>query len=261
MFCSGSRLHNDDVFQNVRAYTKLAMLSDQERRLCGNVFRYPMKITEVPTSERLIKTNMLVEKNGILEFAAPYLCSLYMQERWGSTDRAKEAPKDFKTFLMDTFTVMDPKALQNSFGVGKDKRLLERTWQMEFYRAATKVLPNTIYISPDVGADFGSRGFVDFFVDDNRGWVIELLRDGEKAEDHEKRFKSNGIYSNILRCSVESVIIDIRNASLSPPAVKRTGWMYVYCHKGWESVTIEYKDIKEVIKLISHSRSLLEQGS
>ena len=88
---------------------------------------------------------------------------------------------------------------ENSFGVGKDKRLLERTWQMEFYRVATQVLPNTVYISPDVGADFGSRGFVDFFVDDDRKWVIELLRDGERAEDHENRFKSDGIYAKILQ--------------------------------------------------------------
>ena len=44
---------------------------------------------------------------------------MFMQERWGCTDRVKEAPKDFKTFLMDTFTVMDPKALENSFGVGR----------------------------------------------------------------------------------------------------------------------------------------------
>ena len=111
---------------------------------------------------------------------------------------------------------------------------------------ATQVLPNTVYISPDVGADFGSRGFVNFFVDD-RKCVI-------RAEDHENHFKSDGIYSKILQCSKESVIIDIRNPNLCPPAKRRGGWMYVYCHKGWESVTIEYGDIKEVIKLIGHSR-------
>ena len=117
-----------------------------------------------------------------------------------------------------------------------------------------RLRPVTVYISPDVGADFGSHGFVDFFVDDDRKWVIELLRDGERAEDHENHFKLDGIYAKILQCSKESVIIDIRNPNLYPPAKRRGGWMYVYCHKGWGSVTIEDGDMKEVIKLIGHSR-------
>ena len=54
-----------DVFQDIRAHTKLEKLSDEDKRLYDNVFRYPIKIAEVPISERLIKTNMLVEKNGI----------------------------------------------------------------------------------------------------------------------------------------------------------------------------------------------------
>ncbi|CAG8486135.1 104_t:CDS:2 [Paraglomus brasilianum] len=157
------------VMNGVCAYTSLEHLSDDEKLLCDNVFRYSVHIRDVTSESRkhLIRTNMLVEKNERLEFAAPYLCILYMQECWGSTNRAREVPKDFKTFLIDTFTVMDPQTLQKSFGVGKDRRLLECTWQMEFYRAATQVLPNHVYISPDAGADFGSRGFVDFYVDDD----------------------------------------------------------------------------------------------
>ncbi|CAG8623484.1 15_t:CDS:2, partial [Paraglomus occultum] len=92
----------------VRAYTRLEHLRNDEKLLCDNVFRYILFISGMS------------------------------QERWGSTNRATEAPKDLKTFLIDTFTVMDPQTLQNSFGVGKDKRFLERTWQMEFYRAATQ---------------------------------------------------------------------------------------------------------------------------
>jgi len=85
---------------------------------------------------------------------------------------------------------------------------------MEFYRAATQVLPKTVYISPDVGADFGSRGFVDFYVDGDRNWVIELLRDGDRAQAHQDRFGSAGIYARIIENCKESVIIDIRNPNL-----------------------------------------------
>ncbi|CAG8487237.1 5415_t:CDS:2 [Ambispora leptoticha] len=121
---------------------------------------------EVPkrgfANELTLKT--IIEKKGKFEFAAPYLCVLYMRERW----EPLAGWENLRSFIIDTFIVMDTKALQKSFGVGKDKRLLERVWQMEFYRSATQVLPNDINISPNVGSDFGSRGFVGFYVDDDR---------------------------------------------------------------------------------------------
>jgi len=55
------------------------------------------------------------------------------------------------------FGAMNSKTLRNSLGVGKDGRLLERVWQMEFYRAAMQVLPINVYASVDVGAVFGSN--------------------------------------------------------------------------------------------------------
>jgi len=89
-------------------------------------------------------------------------------------------------------------------------------------------------------------------VDDDRNWVIELLRDGERAEEHEKRFESDGIYAKILKSSKESVIIDIRNPDLcdNPPAKSGGNWMNVYCQKGWRSVIIEYRGTKQSVRLI-----------
>lgn len=166
-----------------------------------------------------------------------------MQERWGFTERGLTCPKDLKTFLFDTFSVMNPKLLNNSSGVGKDNRLLERTWQMEFYRAATQVLPNSVYISPDVGAKFESNGFVDFYVDDGHNWAIELLRDGDKAQNHEDRFKQDGTYSKIVEKATDWVIVDIRNPDLrdKPPVKSGGNWMNVFCQEGWKSFIIEYK--------------------
>jgi hypothetical protein len=40
-------------------------------------------------------------------------------------------------------------------GKGKDEKLLERTWQMEFYRAATSLVDSSVCVSPDVRHMFG----------------------------------------------------------------------------------------------------------
>lgn len=77
------------------------------------------------------------------------MCILYMQERWGSTNWARKAPKDFKTF---TFTVM---TLQNLF----------RTSGCSRARLADGVLASRDTGPPsgsrNIGADFGLHGFVD----------------------------------------------------------------------------------------------------
>jgi len=158
------------------------------------------------------------------------------------------SPEDFKSFLLATFAAMNAKTLQNSYGIGKDGRLLERTWQMEFYRAATQVLPADVFISPDVGARFGSHGFLDFYVDDGRNWAIELLWDGDKAPQHQERFELGGVYNSIKEASKEWAIIDIRSPEFeSLPRMKGDHWIYVRCQEGLESVTVEFEDTEEPI--------------
>jgi hypothetical protein len=56
-----------------------------------------------------------------------------------------------------------------TFHIGMTLRLLERIWQMEFYRSAMQVLPTDVYILPDVGTVFGTAGYVDFYVNINDG--------------------------------------------------------------------------------------------
>jgi hypothetical protein len=207
------------------------------------------------TSEktRLVKTNLLSEQGNKLDFASPYLRMLYLQRRWGSTIRPTNPPQDFKSFLRGTFTKMSAETIRNSYCVGVDERLLERAWQMEFYRAATQILPLDIFISPDVGTYWGSSGYVDFFVDDDRSWSIELLRDGENASNHKQRFEAGHIYAPLRRISKEWAIIDIRRPDLpnyNPAYSADHHWINVYCQDNWESVIIEDKNEKVKVRLM-----------
>ena len=94
------------------------------------------------------------------------LYAIYLQDHLGGQPRAVVEPKTFREFIVLVFGAMNPMTLQKSLGVGRDGRLLERVWQMEFYRAAMQVLPVNIHASVDVGAVFGSNGYLDFYVND-----------------------------------------------------------------------------------------------
>ena len=48
------------------------------------------------------------------------------------------------------------------------------------------------YCSPDVGRIFGTKGFLDFYVDRSRKWGVELVRDGDKLKEHAERFGLDG---------------------------------------------------------------------
>src|SRR4051812_42726235 len=99
------------LLQGFRGYLYMQHFTPEEEELCDRVFRGPIVIgqsysTSSNTSgngKRLVKTNLLSEQNGKLDFASPYLRTLYLQRRWGSTIRPTNPPKDFKSFLRRTF--------------------------------------------------------------------------------------------------------------------------------------------------------------
>jgi hypothetical protein len=94
------------------------------------------------------------------------------------------------------------------------KHLLERFWQMEFYRIATALLPATNYVSADVGRVFGSDCAVDFYVNDKKKWLVEFLIEGDKLASHVSRFAPGGSYSTFPYN--EYVIVDFR-MEIGPP--------------------------------------------
>nr|CAG8642280.1 10178_t:CDS:2 [Entrophospora candida] len=68
---------------------------------------------------------------------------------------------------------MNPKILQKSKGRDTDDRLLEHVWQMEFYCASMQILSEDTYTSVDAEACFGSKGYIDFYVNDKKKWEID----------------------------------------------------------------------------------------
>ncbi|CAG8503595.1 7931_t:CDS:2 [Paraglomus occultum] len=191
-----------EYIRSTRAAPRLSYMDSDEIHLVDTVLFRPRRIIVhpegVPNNGRLINTSILIPsqshnmQGNILDFSAPLLRAIYLQGRLGATQCAHIPPKSFQDFIKFVFTAMRPETFRMTLSIGCDGRLLERIWQMEFYRSATQILPIDVYISPDVGAVFGTGGYVDFYVNDGRDWAIELLRDGEDLRSHQERFTEMG---------------------------------------------------------------------
>ncbi|CAJ0824137.1 2345_t:CDS:2 [Entrophospora sp. SA101] len=110
----------------------------------------------------------------------------------------KEPLKDgfgLQELIKEALSRINSKALTHNLGRSKDgMRLLERVWQMEFYRAIYSCLPDEMHISPDVGRIFSTDGVVDFYISEPQ-WAIELLIDGIDMKRHHERFQDEVIES------------------------------------------------------------------
>ncbi|CAG8559314.1 4284_t:CDS:2, partial [Paraglomus occultum] len=101
------------------------------------------------------------------QFAAPLVRVILGQRLFTAPATLSNLPKanDFENFLVMSICRMRPPILRESLGKERlNSRLYERSWQMEWYRAASTVVPAMATISPDVGPIFGSTGFLDFYV-------------------------------------------------------------------------------------------------
>ena len=126
--------------------------------------------------------------------------------------------KNIDNFLVSVLENMNTSILRNTLSRGIDDKILERQWQMEFYRCVLFVLPPSFSVSPDVGATFGSAGFLDFYINGKLNWAIELLREGNKIGEHLERFDQGGMYHSKIPYQ-EHRILDFR--SVDKKALKK----------------------------------------
>ena len=92
--------------------------------------------------------------------------------------------------------LFNPRVFSNTQAIGRDGRRYERIYQDEFYRCCYMLAPSKCH--PDVGAIYGSKGFLDFYLDGAQQWGFELLRNGDKLKGHVERFDlASGRYKDI----------------------------------------------------------------
>ena len=188
----------------------------------------------------LIKIGILIIVDDYLKFAAPLISRSFFLQHYGSDDRSDTTPSSLYEFIEKIFKVMckqSGKILRKNLGFGNNGKLLEQTWQKEFYRIGTQVLGWKYFLSCDVGAVFGCEGFIDFYVDE-LDWAIELLRDGKKYGRHSRKFESTGEYKEIIKYAKSIAIIDIRSELKKVRKMKKD-FIYVSYSDDYDSFKIE----------------------
>ena len=117
-------------------------------------------------------------REGRVEFVSPVARLLSFFHRCISFKQPLQDDFTLQELVHEALSRINSKALTHNLGRSKDgMRLLERVWQMEFYRAIYSCLPDEMHISPDVGRIFATDGVVDFYISELQ-WAIELLIDG-----------------------------------------------------------------------------------
>ncbi|EGG14648.1 heat shock protein Hsp70 family protein [Cavenderia fasciculata] len=160
----------------------------------GNHFSSPSNNLIV---DNLIKKGILMistEEKGTVGFACPLLVSKYYISLFASPTSESYVPSDIGDFIYKVLSRMrtsnligSKKATQHGI---REQLPLEYLWQNEFYFAATSLVGRNYFICPSVGPCFGSSGFVDFYVNGEKRWAIELMREviPSTMNDHYERF-------------------------------------------------------------------------
>ncbi|RUP45803.1 hypothetical protein BC936DRAFT_147715 [Jimgerdemannia flammicorona] len=182
---------------------------------------------------------------GGMQFPAPLVRVILGQRLYSapmSISNEQDKAIDFTSFLCRSIERMRPSVLRKQLKM--DQRLYERAWQMEWYHAATTVVPGNATIIPYVRSVFNSSSFLDFYVNTELQWGVELLRDGKGMKEHGSLFDQGGKYGVIpLK---QWAIIDFRQHSKKFPPLRPRCW-YAF-----------YADNYNKISLVSHDKTTVK---
>ncbi|KAJ6498336.1 hypothetical protein DFH09DRAFT_1204221 [Mycena vulgaris] len=92
----------------------------------------------------------------------------------------------------------------------------ETQWPNEFYLGAYRVTGGSgLWLSPEFGTGKSTDniGRIDFYVKGSNTWGIGVLRDGDRTEDHLKRFLPGGAYHQWIEVGdiQEYIVLDFRS--------------------------------------------------
>lgn len=160
-----------------------------------------------------IRKGILVSIEKQIKFSSPVMWRYFIKLRTGHIERSKDGPTTLRELIMRVLRSINYTSIYETLGkTKKDDILLERVWQMEFYKAAYCSTSISYVTSVDVGGLFGSSGCIDFTIGyEDVLWGVELVREGRRLDEHIRRFAPHGTYF-LLRLS-DYCLIDFRRVS------------------------------------------------
>eukprot|EP00243_Klebsormidium_subtile_P007511 TRINITY_DN334_c0_g1_i1.p1 TRINITY_DN334_c0_g1~~TRINITY_DN334_c0_g1_i1.p1 ORF type:complete len:631 (-),score=111.49 TRINITY_DN334_c0_g1_i1:315-2072(-) len=126
----------------------------------------------------------------------------------------------------------------------------ERLYQNLFFLSAMSYLPHNAILSPDVGYLYGAQGYLDFQLGYPFWWGFELLREGDKRQEHLNRFDGQGKYAQLLTSGVvkEWAVIDFCWKT-KPVAALQGALVQVSFSEGYETACIRASGKEKRVRL------------
>jgi len=205
----------------MRGVPQFARMPNEQQKFCRDILYHgPIALSQASMHEYLemIKNGTIVPvtESGKYEFSSPIIGYLATVTLLAPSIRPeKDLVHNLDDFIVMCLSNIRQSFLQNTLGTGLSYLLLERSWQMEFFSAAHMCFGRTTFISPDVGHIFGTTGLVDFYVNGDKQWAIELLREGADLGEHLDRFNFGGLYQKLPWKAM--AVIDFRSATGAQP--------------------------------------------
>ncbi len=152
-------------------------------------------------------------EDGTGYFFASSLHQWYVEWKlWGRVSReqfreARIKANSLLELVIDVIHLFSPRLLsaQRRLGPGCIQRPPEAQYQDELYRCCHALSEGSMVTFPEFGT---AKGRVDFYIPD-KGWGIELLRDGDWLASHWGRFSQEGLYRTTISLT-DYIIVDCR---------------------------------------------------
>lgn len=140
---------------------------------------------------------------NMFTFSAPVVRQVILLRRLRPVSRPLELRNSLFDFVIAALPRLDPSWLAKTAGNCLNKDLLpsEAFWQYACWKALSSALPKG-QMSPDVGHAFDQKGRVDFYINHEFHWGIELTREGSRLDKHYARFFKGGVYHGLVTSGV-----------------------------------------------------------
>ncbi|KAJ7451046.1 hypothetical protein FB451DRAFT_709485 [Mycena latifolia] len=165
---------------------------------------------------------------------------------------------DLNTFVKEVVGSFSSTALYNSLrhtaGSQTTPSIPETLLQNEVYRAIYKVTQggSGLWISPESGTLQSSTttGRIDFYLMGSKKWGIEILRDGDRLDEHVRRCGPGGAYNVWLTTGqiTEYVILDFRTHSQPRKKIPNEPVFHIEFGDDFQTFTIKDTDCIQIHK-------------
>jgi len=157
---------------------------------------------------------------------------------WKLHNKAPRISSETRSILqlvLDVIAKFSPRLLsaERRIGPGCIQRPPEAQYQDEFYRCCHAISDGSLMTFPEFGT---GKGRVDFYIP-SRQWGVELLRDGDRLNQHCGRFSDSGSYGTILALE-DYIVLDCRKTVPRYPHHDLPNLYHAVFSNGYQEVSV-----------------------